>query len=57
MWQVTFEFKDGSLMSFRSSQLSVELALVSWFNICDDETQNASNIHKITMVKLMDSFS
>lgn len=57
MWQITFEFKDGSLMSFRSAQLSVIEATVSWIHICDDELQNASNIHKITMVKLMDSFS
>lgn len=52
MWQVTFEFKDGSLMSFRTSRLNIEETLVSWYDLYDDDAPWANDIHKITMVDI-----
>lgn len=50
MWQITFEFNDGSLMSFRSSRLNVEETIVSWYDLYSDECPSADDIRKISAV-------
>lgn len=50
MWQITFEFKDGQMMSFRTSQLHLEGSQVSYFDLYSDEWPSADDIRKITAV-------